>query len=81
MRTDRTATGHFDCCGDMIYNGDTVTTRRGDAVVFWVGGGRWMLHYDDAYVESLNRYGKDDIRRVEQRVEQQWNNGTKEVEQ
>ena len=65
MRTGRTATGHFDCCGDMIYSGDTVTTRRGDALVFWVGGGRWMLHYDDAYVESLNRYGKDDIRRAQ----------------
>lgn len=56
------ATGHFDCCGDMICAGSTVTTRRGEAVVIWTG--RWMLHYDDAYVEPLNRYGKDDIRRV-----------------
>ena len=69
MNTDTTmqekniATGHFDCFGEMIREGDTVVTANGEATV--IGQEKhWKLHYRDGHLESLNFYGKSHIRRV-----------------
>ena len=59
----RVATGHRDCCGYMIYDGDTVITRNGHGRVAWIQG-KWYLRFSGLDVEALNRYPADAIRRL-----------------
>lgn len=62
-------TGHYDCCGQMISEGDTVVVKHGQdhpiAHVIWIDS-RWMLRFSDGSLEALNRHGKNCIRRVQQ---------------
>ena len=57
------ATGHRDCCGDMIYEGDTVVTRNGHGRAVWLEE-RWYLQFSDLSVEALNRYPAGELRRL-----------------
>jgi hypothetical protein len=57
------ATGHRDCCGDMIHEGDTVITGNGHGRVVWLEG-KWWLKFSDMSVEALNRYPAGALRRV-----------------
>mgnify|MGYP007101833119 FL=1 len=57
------ATGHYDCCGEMICRHDLVVTSTGQAAVLWVGN-KWMLRYTGGAVEELNQHGAADLRRV-----------------
>ena len=57
------ATGHRDCCGDMIHEGDTVITRNGHGRVVWLEG-KWWLEFSTHAVERLNRYPASELRRV-----------------
>lgn len=64
MNTHRISTGHRDCCGDMIHEGDTVCTRTGEAVVTSTEK-RWLLSYPDGRLEPLNHHGSEVIRRCD----------------
>lgn len=64
MNTHRISTGHRDCCGDMIHEGDTVFTWTGEAVVTTTEK-RWFLSYPDGRLEPLNDYGSGVIRRCD----------------
>jgi hypothetical protein len=57
------ATGHRDCCGDMIHEGDTVITRNGHGRVVWLEG-KWWLKFSTQDVERLNRYPASELRRI-----------------
>ena len=63
----RVATGHRDCCGDMIYDGDTVVTRNGHGRAVWLEG-KWYLKFSDLSVEALNRYPAGELRRLQESV-------------
>ena len=58
-------TGHNDCCGQMIKEGDQVVTANGTGTVRWVCSA-WRILYEDGHIEPLNAYGKDRIRKVQQ---------------
>lgn len=57
------ATGHRDCCGDMIYEGDTVVTRNGHGRAVWLED-KWYLQFSDLSVEVLNHYPAGELRRL-----------------
>lgn len=57
------ATGHRDCCGDMIYEGDTVVTRKGHGRAVWLEN-KWYLQFSDLSVEALNHYPAGELRRL-----------------
>lgn len=70
MKQYRTPTGHRDCCGEMICEGDHVVTRHGESVVIAVEKS-WRLHYEDGHLEPLNCYDACRLRRVSEA----WDNG------
>jgi len=63
MEKHRTPTGHRDCCGDMICEGDTVVTRHGESRVISVDKS-WRLQYEDSHLEPLNCYDACRLRRM-----------------
>jgi hypothetical protein len=63
METDHIPTGHRDCCGEMIRQGDDIVTRHGQGTVEW-DGNAWKIHYQDGHLEPLNCYDKSRLRRV-----------------
>ena len=63
MKQYRTPTGHRDCCGEMICEGDHVVTRHGESVVIAVEKS-WRLRYQDGHLEPLNCYDACRLRRA-----------------
>ena len=57
------STGHRDCCGDMIHEGDMVITKDGHGRIVWLDR-KWWLRFSDQSVEALNRFPADALRRV-----------------
>lgn len=64
MEKNRIPTGHRDCCGDMIHEGDTVYTRGGNGRIVWIEN-RWWLQFSDLSVEALNRHPAAEFRRCD----------------
>ena len=56
-------TGHRDCCGDMVHEGDTVISRNGQGRIHWIQE-KWWLMFSDLSVEALNRYPAKELRRL-----------------
>lgn len=61
------ATGHRDCCGDMIHEGDTVFTRHGEATIIW-DREAWRMKYTDGHLEPLNCWDSSNLRRCDNSV-------------
>lgn len=57
------ATGHYDCCGDMICRHDTVMTAAGACRVLWVGAA-WLLWFGGHRTEKLNEHQAKNLRRM-----------------
>ena len=57
------STGHRDCCGEMIHEGDNVVTGNGYGRIVWLEG-KWWIRFSDLSVERLNRYPANALRRV-----------------
>lgn len=55
-------TGHRDCCGEAIREGDKVVTVSGEGAIEW-DGSAWKIHYLDGHLEPLNCYDQSRIRR------------------
>ena len=55
-------TGHRDCCGEVIHEGDKVVTVSGTGTIQW-DGSAWRILYEDGHLEPLNAYDKSRIRR------------------
>lgn len=64
LEKNRIPTGHRDCCGDMIHEGDTVYTRSGNGRIVWIEN-RWWLQFSDLSVEALNRHPAAELRRCD----------------
>lgn len=64
MKKNRIPTGHRDCCGDMIHEGDTVHTRDGNGRIHWIQE-QWWLMFSDLSVKALNKYPASELRRCD----------------
>ena len=64
---ERIATGHRDCRGKMIHEGDTVYVPDGNGVYIWRGvivweDGKWWLSFGQG-MNNLNRYSAEALLR------------------